>query len=838
MKKMYQLVVVLISIWQAMITLHATINFGSADSCIMVAEGTLDLGSAHLSDGLIRDASGAGLVMTSAECTRMTLEIDNVMNGSTTDVTKIVLDGTLSLGGESLGTIVLEPGDSLKVAGANLYQTVYMNGSEEAPSMLEGTGFVNFDIVIHDSAYGIVSWDGPLNASIYLGATAEDRTTALILDNNLTFAPFSMITACDTDTGTNEVRFNGFKMLFGGDEDGPTIIHNSHQWVDANIQLTGPALLASNKTIFARNDSYMYGDGNAFIFGTGASLNFDDATASCENIVLQDYAGGCVLNGRLECNHVTFIAIDGRSVTLEKGAVQGARIDPFDGDADFDSGHIVLNSDLSILGTWTFSGDTIIDGNGFHLDISGGTLHVNNAVTVILRNVILDNVQSSSLAGTGTLNLSNVTLIVNSASEENIIDWSSKTPLVIDGPVTFITGLKGVSVAQGSTINNVTAYYDTLGASDEANVSGFTGTGFLQWVDATGSVLEGSFTVIGNSRLQKSIYLYPDLVGTNPCTISFAKAGGGSIQYDGRGRTLFCPRTTLDLLSEGESEAVFFVADGTHVYTQNITIDGFKPAHVSFEDVATTSFVFGDSTFVILREDLTGESALEQVLLFGSSSRTGQDMILDLNGGTIDLQDDSAAIVLQGAGSSSLRIRNGRLLHVSGSKIRTSNGNTIIFDSVEILLAGDTAFSNGGFRIEGASSVYGVRESVLTVRPHTDSAFTIAPSATFTVCDGITYEHESIRSVDFVLEGSDSSFVLIGGLFKRTDVGASAPLILKRGVLVIDHTSYLNAGTQGITFGDGLMSEENLKIEFRPGATLTVLEGSVAYNNVELGGGA
>jgi len=236
---------------------------------------------------------------------------------------------------------------------------------------------------------------------------------------------------------------------------------------------------------------------------------------------------------------------------------------------------------------------------------------------------------------------------------------------------------------------------------------------------------------------------------------------------------------------------------------------------------------------VILREDLVGDTALDKPLLFGISNGTGQDMILNLNGHDLDLSNSSAAIVLRGAESSTLRIMNGRLLNVAGSKISASNGNTIIFDSVDIVLAHDAELSELGVRIEGHSSVYGVRESVLTVVPHESATFTIASDATFTVCDGITYTHESSSSSDFVFESSTAQLALIGAIFKRSDSDATDVLMLKRGHLFIDHKSYMHAGSHGIAFGDGELSTENLKIDFRPGATLTVLHGSVLYNNVE-----
>jgi hypothetical protein len=816
---------------------HAIINFGSADSCIMVVQGTLDLGDASLSDGCIRDTTqNGGLVMANAECARMTLELDTIMDEASADITTVLLNGVINIGGEGSGTIVLGSGESLAITGGVVTQTIYINGTAESPSMLQGIGSLVEGVTINDMSHGVVSWDGPLNTNIGLNASAEGHISTLRLASNLVFAPYSMVTALDASGGTNAVYFDGFKMFFGGDEDAPTIIYNSHEWRHANVQLTGPVLLDEGKQIILKNNGYMNGGGNVWHFNLGASLDFDDDTIICANMVFTGYVGACLQNGSIECEDVTFALSDTCSFTVRRGSLSGLSIDPFAGNVDIDDAQISLHTDLSITGTWTIVGDTTIDGGGHHVDLSSGTLMINEGNVLTLRNVVLDNVVSSSLDGDGTLNLAHVTVIVDSVAEDLLIDWSAACPLIIDGPVTFVTGIKMISVAEGSTINNVTAYYDTLGAGDYSNVGGFTGSGRLQWVDHVELNESGSILIAGSTRLSQSLYLYPVLAGTDSCTITFSRLGGGAIQYDGRGRTLYCPHTTPDVLLEvGDTEHVLFVDDATHAYTTNITIDGFKPAHLHLADSETDELAFGDNTLVILRHDFTGEDALDMTLKFGFSSATDQTMVLNLNGHTIDFEHADAGIMLQGGSDSTLRIKNGRLLNVSGEKLWATGNNTIIFDSVDMVLIGDTLMNTTDIRIEGHCHISGIQGTQFEFQPSMGTGLTIARNATLTVGDGITYIHHSSEVNDFIFEHATSQLELLGGTFMRDDEGASAPLALTRGRLVVEHRSYMSAGNQGITVGDGVSSQENLTIDFRPGATLTVLSGALTYDNVSGG---
>jgi hypothetical protein len=833
MKKMHQLLAVLGWFCCFSQVMWADINFGSDDSCIMIIQGTLDVGAAQLSGGLIRDVSSAGgVVAEGAVWARMTLEINNPAYSDGADATVLKLNGAITLDGESPGSIVLANDECLTVSGA-VFAAIYMNGSYDFPSKLRGAGSVTQGITINDQGAGIVSWSGPLDNNIGLNASMAGNSAYLKLGSDLAFRPFSMVTALDSGGGTNRVEFEGYKMFLGGDESDPTIIYNSHEWQDANVQLTGPVLLETGKQLIIRHDGYINGGGNSWIFNDNSSIDLDDYTTTLTNIVLERCQGNFLQNGAIACEDVTFEYSGGESFVVRTGQLSGPYINPFEGDMRIRDAQIMFKSDTVIEGTWTISENTYMDGDGCHLDLYDGTLQIDANVDLSLRNIVLDYVSSSSLTGSGTLKLANVTIIVDLSSPQAVVDWTSGPTIVIEGPVTFVTGLKMISVAEGSIIDEVTAYYDTLGDTDQINVTGFEGTGRLQWVDAVTNVTYGSFSVFGSSRLSRSLYLYPELSGTTPCTILFERAGGGSIQYDGRGRTLFFPRTNPAVLSMGESEAVLFIDGGTAVYFTNMTIDGFKTQHVELDNADVDSLVFGNSTLVILREDLSGDAALDQPLYFGKATSSDQTMILNLNGHSIDCAHDNAAIVLQGSDDSVLRIQNGRLLNVSANKLRSSSGNTIIFESVDIHIVDDAVLEGGSVRIEGCSSVYGIGGKKFTYEPDDFDSFTIESNATFTVQDGLTYEHASSATNNFVFDSGTSQLVLMGGTFMRTDVDGGEQLLFTTGHLLIDHTSYLNAGHGGIALGNGESSDANFTIDFRPGATLTLLGGQITYNNVE-----
>ncbi len=491
-----------------------------------------------------------------------------------------------------------------------------------------------------------------------------------------------------------------------------------------------------------------------------------------------------------------------------------------------------LLSDVTISGssTWTFSDNTIIDGGGFSMNIAAGSLSIASGKTLTLRNIVLTGVATGSLSdGGGTVDLSNVTVVLGGAD----VDWSTyNTSLSINGPTTVVTGSytltapNGASAGTGTaTINGVTVYYDTLGDVDRTNLIGFvySGGGRIVCVEQpkTGSIA----VTAASDDLGADEYLAP-LDGTVAGrTITFSYVG--TTVYDGHGRSLIFPYTSASM----DPQVVVTVGASTTVTTSNIIFDGMKPGHLSI--TSGGNIYWGDGSCIRLSTDWTGSDALAQTIKFGTSTTaTGEVMELDLGGHSIDMSSASALIALQaGGGGSTLRIKNGRLLNLSGTKLSATAGSTIILENVELALSvalTNYTFANAALQIEGDCLISGLHGNSF-INTSTNN-LTIAKNGRLTLLDGITYYHNNSGTTNFVMTDNSSRLELVGATFKGYNTG-STPIVLTLGTLVVDHKSYIQPNSAGINIGNGSNSEGDLTIEVRPGATIGVTTGTLTYAN-------
>ncbi len=466
--------------------------------------------------------------------------------------------------------------------------------------------------------------------------------------------------------------------------------------------------------------------------------------------------------------------------------------------------------------TWYMSESTI-DGAGKVFDMQYGKFVVANG-TLTLRNIVLENVNSNSFADAeGVVNaevsLSNVTIKLLEDTDFSALNVSFH----VEGPVTFVTGAHTFTVNDSSLIIGVTARYDTLSAADANNVQGFDflNDGRLLFVEnPTGGDIYIEQT--GTVYLGRTEYL---AVGTNDIagrTIAFDATG--TTTYDGLGRSLVFPLTEDTVLSVGAA---------TTVKTENLTLEGLLPSHLD----VSGSLYFGNNTVIRLTQDWN----LDQIIQFGTdSSATNEEMMLDLNGFMIDLHDSNAAILLQGSSGAVLRICNGRLLNLSGTKLAVlNNGGKLIFENVECVLSEE---SQGNYRfgagegsvdatleIQGRCSITGRPGNIFYSESNGDTI--IASGATWRIMYNLGYVHSTLA--DFECVDGSSTVELVGALFGTMDRGEAGPLVLPIGTIVADHKSVINVGDAGITLGNGT-TEVDLII--RPGATISVTgSGTLLY---------
>jgi len=458
--------------------------------------------------------------------------------------------------------------------------------------------------------------------------------------------------------------------------------------------------------------------------------------------------------------------------------------------------------------TWSFNGDSDVDGRGCHLDLSQGAIKVKGGKTLTLRNIVLDNVTSNSFFSgdgfNGTLNLSNVTIILNDVD----VTWAGK--VVVDGPLTVVTG-SHTFTGSDMTLHGVTAYYDTLSTTNSSNLVVSTpSTGRVMYIDAAViPATTGTLSITENSNLSSNMYLYPtdgDIAGrVISCT--------DTATLNGHGRSIVFPYTD----GFDGSTAVLSVSTSKTLTTTNVVLEGLVPSqHVS----GSGTLLFGDNTTIRLHEDI----ALTTTVTFGSSGTADSEtMVLDLAGHAIDMSSVSAAIVLQGqtgvGAPNTLRIKNGRIINLSGTKLAAEQATLLVFENVEFSLSGDTTWANAALSIEGNCVISGLLGSIFTNTSTAD--FTITAGSHLKIVDGIIYSHNNGGTINFVMPDSSAKLELIGATFRHPDL-AGFELTLSGGTLILDHKSYIQPGSAGMAIAS------SLTIEVRPGATLNVTTGTGA----------
>jgi hypothetical protein len=210
--------------------------------------------------------------------------------------------------------------------------------------------------------------------------------------------------------------------------------------------------------------------------------------------------------------------------------------------------------------------------------------------------------------------------------------------------------------------------------------------------------------------------------------------------------------------------------------------------------------------------------------------------VIDLNGNTLDFSDANAGLALLDS-FMTVTIRNGRITNLSAEKITGTPNSYYIFENVEFVLADDTILTESvAYTLKGHCVMSALQPGLQFINESLLS-FTIASGSSLTLGDGVVYCHANAGEANFVFADSSSRLELMGATFRRNDVesgGGDAPdaLMLKNGCLIIDHISYLQPGSKGIQIGDGITAANNLTIEIRPSATLTLGSGGDASSGV------
>jgi len=755
-------------------------------------------------------------------------------------------DGTISF---TSSTLALGNNQMLNMNGGSLGLTITVNGAAATPSIIEGAGQIQHAITVSDNCQLNMRWQGVLDANVLLSSSGH--TTSLVLENDLHFSPGYCVTSSSDEGSYNTIDFSqGYAIYMGGLTTTPLSIAQSQTWTGPTVHLTGPVSLAASKTIALGgvSNGALYGHGHIFSFGTSSAFS----TGASQNLLFEDITLENVQASSFSLFTGSYVYL--KNVSWIDSLNNGIRVNPspassslspaqltlattnagniFGTDVTWNNGALIeFLSDVTLSGTWTFADNTVIEGHGCALTLSSGAFKILNGKTLKLRNIRLAGVVSGSLLDYdathgGTLDLSGVTLMLNGVN----VDWSSLyTSVVVSGPTTMVTGqniLSGPNVHGSASVSGVTLFYDTKGYCDNQNVQNFATSNGGQILQQT-SVINSVSYVDASDALTHYEFLSPangTLLGRQ---LVFNSETTTTLNGDGCG--IIFPHTTTALASQ----VCVSIAESTHVITQNILLEGYKPAHVTIagSDDTLGSLSFGNGTQLRLHNDLTGVDALAQTLQFGSSGEaTSEVMLLDFNGATIDMASASAAIALQAGESSgsTLKLKNGRLINLSGTKLSAPAGATIILENMIVELSGTYTFASAALEISGSCEVRGVSGAAFTYT--STASLTIDTDGHLRFADGITYSHNNEGTTNFVLTDGTSSVELIGATFLGSGSAESA-LQLTKGVLLADHNAAINPSTAGIQIGDGSSSSNDLTVRVRPAATVSVSGGTLTYNN-------
>lgn len=715
------------------------------------------------------------------------------------------------------------PENSLTLMGSRY--TLSCGGDENSPVMLSGQNWFSLHL---DCIGPVAVGDYPIvfggSGSLINGAhnTVTIRNNGIFDNNNNVVTIVDAVVQVKNNNhfqGTGEWRLQ--RVTFEDVLNGTLTIDGSLTNSLVNL-FYGQADFGANTRILLESTvvvggSWHFGSNN-FLDGSGHILNCTSGTlvlahdVTCVNTVFTNINADSFDNSlgsslflsnvqMLDRTHAG-IRVNGLS-TQDKGCecwisnVDSSQGNIFtNNEVRWHQGVIELLSDISLSSVWVAEedGTLIVEGGGHKLDLQYGSLAAAADARLVLRNVVLNNVNNDSFTDySGIIELANVTVVLSDDVDLSAYD----SYFLIKGPVTFITGAHAFTVNEASIIDGVTVYYDTLSESDDGSVNGFSSTNdgrvlFIQ-TPPLSSRSEYAGVVPVTVYLDRDDFLVAYDGSADDRTILFS----GIITYEGQGHTL--------TFSQHPQPVLLFSSD-TSVVVRSVFLDGILPAHFSS---GVYSINFGNCCHMRLQQNWT----LNKTVYFGSEN-SNEEMVIDLNNHTIDMADELASLYLVGGSGSVLRICNGSITNLAYNKLLAVSGTKIILENVSIVLADNASYANAALQIEGACSISGSAGSYFQFT--STDLLTIAPGASLTIEDGVGYYHHNVGTSNLVFGDRTSTLGLSGGTFKARQAGSSR-LTLLDGTLLVDGASTINVGPAGIALGD---ETHDFFLETRPSARI------------------
>jgi hypothetical protein len=293
------------------------------------------------------------------------------------DIASTSTDNGLILGdGTSAGDVVVEiyPGGAARLCSGHLTYDITKPDAIRASS--SSARFIRYDNTYYHVKHNIVL----TNLLIYaadLSHISLEPGVDLAYDNCL----FALD---DVEFVAKGARYNGYTVLLGGND---------------YIYLTRGQLPMYSLVVGAGNKIYGSGlvKGGITLLNSASELIWD-VNGSLGNFLSLN-GGLLTLNSNLNC--MNDVQISGRgTISLGDNKIKFGSSDitwPGSIYWDGDNGIIDISSNVTLSGTWTFSGDCTICGGNQILDLAGGQLVVAQGSRLTLRDMVVRNISGTNV---------------------------------------------------------------------------------------------------------------------------------------------------------------------------------------------------------------------------------------------------------------------------------------------------------------------------------------------------------------------------------------------------------------------------------------------------------
>ena len=471
---------------------------------------------------------------------------------------------------------------------------------------------------------------------------------------------------------------------------------------------------------------------------------------------------------------------------------------------------MVLNSKLSVTGTWTFAGESHITGNGNILDLTdSGTLWIKSGATVHLRDIKLKGL------GIGRIVFEDRSSQIRLSDSQIELDANyvvTEGGFYVDGESTIYVKNHILSFEQrGSmTVDGTCLWYDLL--DEESKVQELDGIKPVEADDINHKYIEflnsgiirrviggkhGPIIWSGVNYLHEDLWLSPD---------QRAIVVDDKVVF-GRSHSIHFSRT-----SDNIHLPLIEILPGKKLTFLNIVLENFSPKHVELG--LDSAISFSDKTTIELGTDVD----LNQTWTFVGNCvlrGKGHRLTLGTNGNIVVARSDVRR--------SSLLLDDLEIDGIRGNRIRClDNTGTVSFMNVKWMQDANFSLTVGHFEALGACNMSGKDYKFAY---ETDQTSYIFGDGLLYLDTGFTFSYApSISSSTLINIASTGQFFMNGATLHSTKPG----LQFSTGTLIFDHKNYLisdaSVKTDAIKI-NGLYAD----VEIMPGAGVELLRGFLDY---------